>query len=131
MTPDGEPIDSLVDEEEMKALEYFANRKKAHWLLNGSGPMGPGMPPVSPNALASAGGLLTPQAGPPPTGAPGNTFTPPGQVQGGPPPQGSGQQTRNIGTGVPQLQDAALGGVVAGTAETASLRRDELARQGQ
>lgn len=131
MTPDGEPIDSLVDEDELQALEYFANRRKAHWLLNGAGPSGPGAPPISPNALASTGGLLAPPAGPPMAPAAEGQFTPPGQVSGGPPPQGAPNQPRNIGTGVPNLANSALGGVVAGTAETASIRRDELARQGQ
>ena len=129
MTPDGEPIDSLVDEDEMRALEYFANRKKAHWLLNGSGPMGPGAPPISPNAVASTGGLLS-NPGIAPAGVDPNTYQPPGQVTA-PPPQGAPGQPRNIGTGVPNIPNSALGGIIAGQTELPSIQRDELGRQGQ
>lgn len=126
LTPDGEPVDSLVDEDEMRALEYFANRQQARQLIAGAGPMGPGVPPLSPNAPASVGGLVTMGQVAPPT--PEGTYTPPGQVQA-PPPQGAPGQTRNIGTGVPNIPNSALGGVVAGQTELASLQRDELGRQ--
>lgn len=130
MTEDGEPVESLVDEDEMKALEYFANRRKAHWMLNGTGPMGPGAGPISPNALASTSGLLSPPPGPVPGGpgtvAPG-AYGPPGQVEA-PPPQGAPGQTTNIGTGIPNLPNSMLGGIIAGQTEEASIRRDALAR---
>lgn len=122
MTPDGEPIESLVDEDEMKALEYFANRKKAHYLLNGAGPSGPGGAPIAPTSLAATRGILTP-----PEPIPEHMYTPPGQVEA-PPPQGAPGQPRNIGTGLPNLANSALGGEVAGASEIASIERDQLAR---
>lgn len=129
MTADGEPTASLVDDDEMKAVQYLANRQKSRAMLAGAGPMGPVGNGISPTSIA-AGGLMAPPAGPVP-GGPGtmaaNSMTPPGQVEA-PPPQGSPSQQQNIGTGVPQLQDSALGGIAAGASEIASIHRDELGR---
>lgn len=125
MTPDGEPTDSMVDEDEMAALEYFANRRKATWQLNGAGPSGPGAPPISPNSPAMTNGLLSPPPIDPGAGVPPGQFTPPNQGPP-PPPPGMPGQTQNIGTGVPNIPNSMLGGIIAGQDGTASIRRDAM-----
>lgn len=132
MTPDGEPTASMMDPEEMHALEYMSNRKKVKSLISGAGPNGPAVSAIPPTAPASIQGLMHPPSMPVP-GGPGsvaaNTFTPQGVPQRPPTPGAVGNQ-QNIGTGVPYLPNSILGGTIAGASEVASKRRDELARHG-
>jgi hypothetical protein len=130
MTPSGEPVDSLVSDDEMKALEFLYNKNQARQQLSGAGPSGPMVGPMPPTAPAAVRGLMT--APPlPPLGAPGsvptNSMTPPG-IPGAPPPPGGPGQRQNIGTGVPFIPNSILGGAIAGQTETRSIMNDEVAR---
>lgn len=130
MTPDGEPTQSLVDPDEIKALQHLAARRQARALLSGSGPEGHAVPAIPSTSPAAVEGLMSAPPGPVPGGpgsVPANTFTPRGVPQGGIVP-GAPNNGHNIGTGVPYLPNSILGGVIAGSSEAASMRRDEMAR---
>lgn len=128
MTEDGTPIAALVDEEDprARALEFYANKAWAGQQLRGAGPFGPAAGPVPPTApSASAAGL--PVAGgmtAPPTGA--HIGPQPGPA----PAPGTPNAPPMLGARPGPIGNMVAGGVNAGMAGTASLRRDEIARSG-
>lgn len=128
MTEDGTPVAALVDEDEdrARALEFYGNKAWSRQQLQGAGPFGPSVGPV-PATAPSAAAVGLPVAG-------GVTARPGAPAVGPAPSPPSAPGTPNappmLGARPGPIGNMVAGGINAGMAGTASLRRDEIARSG-